>query len=756
MKHYKMVKTGKSICLPTIDFEGLMVGGIGTYYNNLAKLLSQNGWQVVVLFHSYDDKDISKFAGKYYETYNIPIYNANELCNESEKSLPEIWRDANWFQARSHIFHEALQVLMKKYGYNFDLIEFPEWGGAGFIPVQMNKNFGSYRTSKIIVKLHGSSEWCNEANVQEWTSFDDLKLNYLERYAFENADIQVSPTHHLLQWCREHGWRVREDACICRYPVRLNLKYELSTNLTKRKGVIFFGRFEERKGVIEFIESLHYIKSIFPLFHRENNITFIGTQDRLSKSYISDKLDGYECNFFTFTRDEAVKYLAENARLVVIPSKLDNFPNTVLESMFAKIPFVTSRSGGIPEMLEIGSELYASISCDIANPSNLGDLILQYLNYNEEYVQKLLDLAYQRAKEITNPEEILQWYNEKLYENQKSFSNKNKDDKETPGVTIIIPTQNLTTSKYLETALESLLNQTYKNIKIIIKDASTEPKAILTLEYLKEKYPNVIIIHKEDIGLGNALNQALSSVDTKYVMQVDGDNIAKPEMVETFVRCMENRNDIVALSCYYAAFTDDNEHRVLKTLTNKRNEKYIPHFYYKPIGLCLPLLFFENTAGDANSIFLTDVVKSIGGWPEGSFQDWGMWIKLLANGHNMDVIPKVLFYYRDRPESDLKTKNRFYVDNANIPFIRSIIENRPEFFSSNCYESLHRLIRYSLADSNLAMQDNLAMQELNVIKNSALYAVGVKLGDFAAKLPMLKRSLEIIGKTVNKIVGAKE
>jgi glycosyltransferase involved in cell wall biosynthesis len=494
-----------------------------------------------------------------------------------------------------------------------------------------------------------------------------------------------------------------------------------------------------------------------PPFPGEYSITFIGKDYRLTKNYISDNLDGYECNFFAFTtRDEAVNYLAENARLVVIPSKLDNFPNTVLESMFAKIPFVTSRSGGIPEMLEIGSELYASISCAIDNPSNLGDLILQYLNYNEEYVQKLLDLAYQRAKEITNPEEIVQWYNEKLCENQKSFSNKNKEDKETPGVTIIIPTRNLTTAKYLATTLESLLSQTYKNIKIIIKDASTEPKAILTLEYLKERYPNVIIIHKEDVGLGNALNQALSSVDTKYVMQVDGDNIAKPDMVETFVRCMLNRNDVVALSCYYAAFTDDNEHKVLKTLTNKQNDKYIPHYYYKPIGVCLPVLFFENTAGDANSIFLTDVVKSIGGWPEGSFQDWGMWIKLLANGHNMDVIPKVLFYYRDRPESDLKIKNRFYVDNANIPFIRSIIENRPEFFSSNCYESLHRLIRYSIADSNLAMRDNLAMQELNVIKNSALYAVGVKLGDFAAKLPLLNRSLEFAGKRVIKIFGKKE
>ncbi|NQE53608.1 hypothetical protein C5S29_08440, partial [ANME-1 cluster archaeon GoMg3.2] len=44
----------------------------------------------------------------------------------------------------------------------------------------------------------------------------------------------------------------------------------------------------------------------------------------------------------------------------------------------------------------------------------------------------------------------------------------------------------------------------------------------------------------------------------------------------------------------------------------------------------------------------------------------------------------------------------------------------------------------------------------NVIKNSALYAVGVKLGDLAVKLPMFKRSLEFAGKTVNKLFEKKE
>jgi glycosyltransferase involved in cell wall biosynthesis len=743
---------GKSICLATVDFEGLVtVGGIGSYYHELAKLLSQNGWDVVVLFHPYEGGDISKFAEKYYETYNIPIYNANELCEESAETLHEIWRDAHWCQARSHIFHEALQVLMKKYGYAFDLIEFPEWGGAGFIPLQMNKNFKNYKDSKIIVKLHGSWKWHTEGCGQEWLSFDDLKLNYLEQYAFENADIQVSPTYHLLEWYREHGWMVRPDASICRYPLRLNFKDELPKNLTERKEIIFFGRFEERKGVIEFIEALHYIKSIFPSFPSEYSITFIGKEDRLSKSYIIDNLDGYESNFFTSTRDKAITYLAENARLVVIPSRLDNFPNTVLECMYAKIPFVTSRSGGIPEMLGVGSELYTSISCDIYNPRNLGDLILEYLKYDEDHVQKLLNLAHQRVKEITDPEKIVQWYSEKACENQKSLNNNRKEM--SSRVTIIIPTRNLP-AKYLEATLRSLLNQTYKNIKIIIKDSSTEPKAILTLGYLDKKYPNVIVIHKEDTGVGNALNQALSYVDTKYVMQVDGDNIAKPDMVATFVKCMENRDDVVALSSYFAAFRGDDEEKVLKLKRNNHKEKYIPHHYYKPIGPCLPPLFFENVQGDANSIFSTDIIKSVGGWPEDrkGFPDWGMWIKLLANSYNIDVIPKVLFYYRDHPESDAKTKKLFYIDNTNIQFARTIIENRPEFFSSNCYEDLHRLIRRPTADFNGIP----AMQELSLIKKSTLYAMGVKLGDLAVRSPKFKSLLELTGKIAKKMIGVKE
>ena len=737
----------KSICLATVDFLGLiLVGGIGTYYHELAQLLSQNGWEVVVLFHTASGNEFNRFAEKYYETYKIPIYNANDLCEELGESLLEIWRDTNFYQARSHIFDEAIHVLMKKYGYKFDFIEFPDWGGAGFIPVKMNNCFKHYKNLRTIVKLHGSSLWSLEGCGQESLTFEDLKNNYIEQYAFENADIQVSPTYHLLNWCKEHGWGVRSDASICKYSFNLNLEQNSSENTIKNNEIIFFGRFEERKGVFEFIEALKYVKSISPAFSQKYRITFLGKEARLSRSDIQNSLDSYEIKFLMIDRSNAIKYLQEQSRLVIIPSRLDNFPNTILECMYAKIPFITSRSGGIPEMLGVGTELYEAISFDIEMPKDLGKLILKYLDYNQDYAQKILNLAYERGREITDSRKILEWYNEALVH----IKVKNDSKEGNPGVAIIIPTRNLTMAKYFECTLLSLLNQTYKNIKIIVKDSSTDQDAISMLSHLQKKYPNVTFIHKEDSGVSNALNQALPYVDTKYVMQVDGDNIAKQDMVEQFVKCIENRNDVIALASYFAAFTNERIDEILQIEERKGTEKFIPHKYYKPIGPIIPLLFFENVQGDANSIFVTEVVKSVGGWPEGmkGFSDWIMWIKLLANGYNIDVIPKVLYYYRDYQESDAKTKKLFNIDESNLHFIQKLIENNPKYFAKS-YRNLHRVLRgnYNLHNTNSINQE---LQELQEVKKSASYILGSWSGKLAQKSVVLQRLLELSRKIIKK------
>jgi glycosyltransferase involved in cell wall biosynthesis len=684
----------KSICIATIDFEPLVVvGGIGTCYNALAKLLSRNGWDVTVLFHS--SADISRFAEEYQHTYGINFYNANALVEEAGRDLFEFTRDSHWAQGRSHIFHEALNLLTSNYKHHFNLVEFPEWGGAAFIPIQMKKNLGLL-DARMIVRLQGPTEWVDEGLGKEYADYDDLKLNYLEKYSFENADIQVSPTRHLLQWCSEHGWTVRPEASLCATPCNVPSVSPQNEVFTKRHEIVFFGRFEERKGVIEFIEALRYIRTINPEFPAQYRITFLGKEGSLSQSYIAHKLHPFKWDYLTLERDHAISYLVKNARLVAIPSRLDNFPNTVLECMAARIPFVTSRSGGIPEILQVGSELYESVSTNATNPESLGELIRNYLRYDNERIQRLLNLASERCREVTDPQAILKWYEERVTNVWLEIPTYSPSiDHE--AVTVIVPTRNV--GKYLETALHSLLNQTFDKVKILIFDTSTDQRDLQLLDSIEQKgYGNVRVIRERDegrysaSGVGRSMNQALTYVDTKYVMQCDGDNISKAKMVETFVKCIRNRKDVAALSSYHAAFWDEDEEKVLACLRNET--KFEPRFYFKPIGPCLPALFFENTQGDANSIYLTEAIRAVGGWPEAGFHDWGLWLRLIRAGYAIDVIPTILYYFRDRRDSVTKLTKRFEVDEANIRIIQSMIESRPELVS-RYYRSIHRLARFS-------------------------------------------------------------
>lgn len=732
----------RSICLATVDFAGpVKVGGIGSYFNEMAKLLSKNGWDVTVLFHGYE---LGKFADEYYEKYHVPIYHVNELIRTYEQS--EMMREnfQSWLQARSQIFHAALQILMIKHDRKFNLIEFSDWGASGFIPAQMKKSSRAYANTNLIVKLHSPSAWGIEGNGREWSDWDDLKTDYLERYSFENADIQGYFTRYMRDWCRQHGWKIRPNARLCGFPFSPSLTCPPILGFTERDEIAFFGRWEARKGVSEFIDALHRLRTIDPSFPRKYRIAFIGKEGggigSFSKDVISQRLDPYRAEFMTMeSREDALKHLVENVRLVVIPSRSDNIPNTVVECMVSGIPFVTTRSGGIPEMLGVGSELYRRISVDIRDANGLATLIRNCLRYDEAQVQRLIDSAHRRGKAITDPQKILRWYEECL--NDQNGSRASTAKSHSPGVTIIVPTCNA--SKYLNTTLQSLANQSYKNTTTIIKDSSTDPNEILKTRLLAGKY-GMRLIHQRDSGLPNALNQGLNYAASKYVMQFDADNIALPHMVETFVRAIEGRSDVAALASYNAQFYDENERKVLDNLSQHEAVSFVPRSAFRPLGPCLPNLFFENVQGDGSGIYLTKVLKTIGGWVEDNrgHTDWLMWLRLIETGHWIDVIPEILYYYRVRPDSASRINRPLIeVDQGQVPIIQGIIRNRSGVMSA-CYPSMHRLLRQPA--SGLASEQ---------FKMAALYLLNERLGQLSVKHAMFRRFLESTGRLIRLVLS---
>ncbi|MFA5295497.1 MAG: glycosyltransferase [Methanoregulaceae archaeon] len=749
----------KTICLATSQFEGIdHVGGIGTYYRELSILLSSNGWNVIIVYlsgneSSVSEEDISTFSDYFLNIHGIQIYDARVLCKSMGIDTEIIHAidaiaESDRYLAQSHIMHEAIQVLKKKYGLKIDLIEFHEWQGIGAIPIRMKKIFGDYKNTKMIVKLHSPDAWIRESYFKPSLCPKDIKIDYLNRYSFNNADIQVSPTEYLLEWCKFHGWNVRADASVCRNIISFP-EVRIPEKLIKENLIAFFGRIEERKGLLEFIDSLLYIKRHFPEFTEKYGIAFIGKEGKISPESIRKQLSGYEIEFYTFVdRDDALSFIKDKARLVVIPSWQDNFPNTILECMSLAVPFITSRGGGIPEILGKGSELYHSISCDVTDPKQFGDLIINYLNSEQETTLKILSVAHNRLKELVDSHEILEWYGkntEKDIPSEDSSIDTSQKDPD-PRVTATIVVRDQTTEKYLETTINSVLMQTFKNIKIIIHSSSSDPQALLHFEYFKNKYreKGITFLHAQSLNGVYSINQILPIIDTKYLVIMNGGDIARPEMVELLVMCMENHDTTASMTCYYRNFNDSDESEIVDHIKNPEEcfPKISHNSVFSSIGPCIPLIFFENIMGTSNSIYATSIVKEVGGWPDIKFgnSDWTMRLKLLAFGCHLDIVPKILLCCRENSVSERFKPKLIFTDEININYIKILIKEYPEHFS-HYYERIHKLLRCS----NLQAHPGPA-------EPGTLLIVSNKLGELASRNRIAKIMLLYSGNIMKKFL----
>ena len=115
----------------------------------------------------------------------------------------------------------------------------------------------------------------------------------------------------------------------------------------------------------------------------------------------------------------------------------------------------------------------------------------------------------------------------------------------TPKVSILVPIFN--TEKYLKECLDSLRNQTLKEIQIImVDDGSTDYSGLIAQSYVvRDK--RFELVHQENAGSAAARNAALARANGKYVIVCDSDDWVEENMYELLYTCAERNNaDIVS------------------------------------------------------------------------------------------------------------------------------------------------------------------------------------------------------------------
>ena len=120
----------------------------------------------------------------------------------------------------------------------------------------------------------------------------------------------------------------------------------------------------------------------------------------------------------------------------------------------------------------------------------------------------------------------------------------------TEKITVIVPVYNV--ENYLNKCLDSLINQTYKNLEIIvINDGSTDNSGIICQEYA-QKDNRIIYIEKENGGQAEARNMGLDRMTGTYVTFVDSDDWVEPNYVEVLYKKLLEYCADIAVGNYYS------------------------------------------------------------------------------------------------------------------------------------------------------------------------------------------------------------
>ena len=261
-------------------------------------------------------------------------------------------------------------------------------------------------------------------------------------------------------------------------------------------------------------------------------------------------------------------------------------------------------------------------------------------------------------------------------------------------LSIVVPVYGV--EEYLAKCLDSLINQTANNYKIlVINDGSKDNSQVIIDKYTKA-YPDKVKGYiKENGGLSDARNYGLNYVDTPYVMFIDADDYVENDMVETCLKEIKDNDVDMVVFGYYQHYVTNNTYEII-------NPKFEGIYNLKNNPSIL-----KDTANAAwNKIYKTSLFKDNNIiYPKGYlYEDLGTTPKLILKAKNIKYIQKALYHYLvDRPNNITRQVNHKILDTISI--CKSIVkyfkdnqafdEYKEELYylcKINCIENMRKVV----------------------------------------------------------------
>lgn len=216
-----------------------------------------------------------------------------------------------------------------------------------------------------------------------------------------------------------------------------------------------------------------------------------------------------------------------------------------------------------------------------------------------------------------------------------------------PLISVIIPIYKV--EQYLDECIESIINQTYKNLEIILVDDGSPDESTARCDEWTKRDNRIRVIHKKNGGLSSARNAGLDVATGEYISFVDSDDFINLDALQNLYNRFQGDEDIVIVSGMIYRYKDGNinalkdewrltEEKViaakdflLETLTQKTSHTVWNKLYRRNI---LDGVRFCEGRNNEDTLFMYDLGK-----------------KISSMDVRMIEIPQYVYYYRYREDS---------------------------------------------------------------------------------------------------------
>ncbi len=275
-------------------------------------------------------------------------------------------------------------------------------------------------------------------------------------------------------------------------------------------------------------------------------------------------------------------------------------------------------------------------------------------------------------------------------------------------VSVIVPIYMV--EPYLKRAVDSIRNQTYQNLEIILVDDGSKDQCGRICDDYAKADNRIVVIHKENGGLSDARNAGLDVAHGEYIMFVDSDDYIAPDCVETLLKCLTEHDADVSMCSYVV--TDSTEYDESIWLKSDGHE------YDGSVEICdrrklLSNLYDANHRDATYFIVSWNKIYKASLWdgirfPKGKIhEDEATTYKIYDRAQKGIYLHKPLYGYFSAPDSITRAK-------FNIKRLQwmDALDDRIAYFGNKLTESQNRTKNYSeLINDNWKESKQATIQE---------------------------------------------